>query len=266
MVVVNTHFWIKSSTSMFSFILVCVWVKNKADFDPYNWFWLPAVGGHPRFGKKPSGPDDNKPFEGRGSISPVCPVTGWQVRSTLARPDGWVFHLIGPEEETWANWMIMYRVPLGKTWPAGPGGTLCLPCSGTCTLLRTWCRWPRIWLPRLCPAVSATIDCSVRFLLSRPRHVCWPGRMCCVGFWISCPGGSASAQGPAPTCLAGWPRCVHRVFPAVLVGMASRSLSEAWLCLLSPAGPPQHPGFQGESLSQLTSSEPEKTSLPLVVP
>lgn len=71
--------------------------------------------------------------------------------------------------------------------------------------MRTWCRQPRIWLPRLRTAVSTTIDSSVRFLLSRPRRVCWPGRMCCVGFWISCPGGSASAQGPAPTCLAGWP-------------------------------------------------------------
>lgn len=107
---------------------------------------------------------------------------------------GWVFHLRGPEEETRASWTIMWRVALCKTWPAGPGGTLCLPRSGTCTLLRTWCRRPRVWLPRLRHSCSGDIDSSVRFLLSRPRHACWPGGVCCVGVWISsgrlclCPG------------------------------------------------------------------------------
>ena len=50
---------------------------------------------------------------------------------------------------------------------------------------------------------------------------------CAASEFGSPPGGSASARGPAPSCLAGWALCVHRVFPAVLAGTASRSLSEA---------------------------------------
>ena len=143
----------------------------------------------------------------------------------MAGSDGWGF---SPERAGGGDLSQLDSHVLSAPWQdLASRGTLCLPCSGACTLLRTWCRQPRIWLPRLRTAVSATIDSSVRFLLSWPRRVCWPKRMCCVGFWISCPGGSASALGPASTCLAGWPRCVHRVFPAVLAGMASRSLSEA---------------------------------------
>lgn len=93
-------------------------------------------------------------------------------------------------------------VPLGKTWPAGPGHFVSALLRSLHPL-EDMVRQPRIWLPRLRTAVSTTIDSSVRFLLSR-RRVCSPDG-CAVGFWISCPGGSASAQGPAPTCLAGWP-------------------------------------------------------------
>lgn len=50
---------------------------------------------------------------------------------------------------------------------------------------------------------------------------------CAVSEFGSPPGGSASARGPAPSCLAGWAVCVHQVFPAVLAGTASCSLSEA---------------------------------------
>ena len=50
---------------------------------------------------------------------------------------------------------------------------------------------------------------------------------CAASEFGSPPGGSASARAPAPSCLAGWALCAHRVFSAVLAGTASRSLSEA---------------------------------------
>lgn len=93
---------------------------------------------------------------------------------------GWVFHLRGPEEETRASWTIMWRVALCKTWPAGPGGTLCLPRSGTCTLLRTWCRRPRVWLPRLRHSCSGDnrLQCSVPPLPAKACLLARRGVLC----------------------------------------------------------------------------------------
>lgn len=83
-------------------------------------------------------------------------------------------------------------------------------------------------------AVSATIDYSVRFVLCRPRHVCWPGRVCCVGLGSSCPTCSVSARDHAPTCPRGQHLCLHMFFCAVLAVTASCYLRVKLSCIYRP--------------------------------
>ena len=155
---------------------------------------------------------------------------------------------------------------LCKTWPAGPGCTLCLPRSGACTLLRTWCRQPRVRPPGLRHSClgDSRLQCSVPPL---------PAEACSLA-WRDVLRRSLGLRREALPL----PGALHPpVLQAGLSVLTESSLlcwrgqppaasAKPCLCPLSPAGPLQHPGFQGESLSQLTSSELEKTSLPLVMP
>lgn len=84
---VNTHIWIKSFGRTFNFgAPVCV--KNNADFDAFNWFWLSTVEGY-SVCKKSTRPTGQESLWEQSSS--FCILTGLRVRRSLVHSGWWIF-------------------------------------------------------------------------------------------------------------------------------------------------------------------------------